>query len=80
MTTFDYIAGIIEDVTGVPAKEITPAARWNEIGVDSLDLVDVLQQIETDFAFEFPEFECEAVVTAGELVSLVEKHKTRTPG
>lgn len=79
MTTLKHIAAIISGVTGVPAHSITPATRWNDIGGNSLDLVDVIVQAEAEFGVDISEDECDAVCTAGELAALVETKRQKVP-
>lgn len=74
-TTFEAIADIIAGEAGIPVESVTPGARWNELGVDSLDLAGILVACEHDFLCELPDSECELLSTPGELASLVEKHR-----
>lgn len=74
-TTLEAVAKIIADEADVPIDLVTPGARWNDIGVDSLDLVPILVRCECDFLCELPDAEVEFLSTVGELASLVEKHR-----
>lgn len=74
-TTVEAVAKIIADEADVPIESVTPGARWNEIGVNSLHLAAILCACEDDFLCELPEDECEFLSTVGELASLVDKHR-----
>jgi acyl carrier protein len=74
-TTFEAIAKIIADAAYVPIESVTPGARWNDLGVDSLDLVEILCACEDDFLCDLPEAETDLLSTVGELVLLIDKHR-----
>lgn len=75
-TTFDVVADIIADITGIPSKQLTPATRWNDIGMESIDLVDVWAETETHFLILFDTDEVDLISTIGELAALVDKKNT----
>lgn len=69
------IAVIVSAVSERPIQQCTPGARWNEIGVDSLSLAEILTACEREFNCELPDSECEFLSRVGELASLVDKHR-----
>jgi len=46
----------------------------DDLGADSLDVVDLLMSIEDEFDMEIPDEEIENVKTVGDLVSYIEKN------
>ena len=67
---FEKIAAIIADHTGGDVSEITVATTFEELGVDSLDTVEMVMKLEEDLGVELEmegKFE-----TVGELVKFVE--------
>lgn len=46
----------------------------DDLGADSLDVVDLLMSIEDEFDVEVPDEEIENIKTVGQLVSYVESH------
>lgn len=53
-------------------KEIVETTKFVEdLGADSLDLVELVMQLEEDFDMEIPDEEFENIATFGELVDLI---------
>lgn len=46
----------------------------DDLGADSLDVVDLLMSIEDEFEIEIPDEEVENIKTVGELVKYIEDH------
>ena len=69
---------IIADNLGLDESEITPDARFREdLGVDSLDVIDTIMQLEKNFAVSIPDEIAERVKRVGDLFQYIEK-KTGT--
>ncbi len=68
---FDCIAELIADRIGCEAEEITTESSFSELGIDSLDTVELLMELEdrTGIKVEL----ADKVETVGELVSLIEE-------
>ena len=67
---FEKIAAIIADHTGGDAAEITEKTTFEELGVDSLDTVEMIMKLEEDLNVEIEmegKFE-----TVGDLVKFIE--------
>jgi acyl carrier protein len=55
---FDRVQGIIENQLGVEADEIKPEASFiDDLGADSLDLVELIMSFEDEFKDEVPDLE-----------------------
>lgn len=46
----------------------------DELGADSLDVVDMLMSLEDEFDVEIPDEEIERIQTVGDVVSYIEEH------
>jgi acyl carrier protein len=58
MALFDRVQGIIENQLGVDADEIKPDASFiDDLGADSLDLVELIMSFEDEFKDEVPDLE-----------------------
>jgi NADH dehydrogenase (ubiquinone) 1 alpha/beta subcomplex 1, acyl-carrier protein len=44
------------------------------LGLDSLDIVEVVMAIEDEFAIEIPDTEADAIVSIGDAVEYITKH------
>ena len=67
---FEKIAAIIADHTGGDIQEITESTTFEDLGVDSLDTVEMVMRLEEELGVEL-ELE-EKFETVGELVRFVE--------
>ena len=66
---FEKVKAIIEDVLNVPAEEITLDTTFvNDLGADSLDVFQIIMQIEDEFNIEIPNEKAETIVTVGDVV------------
>ena len=68
---FDTIAAVIAERADREVSEITPESRFEELGIDSLDTMDVLIKIEAEVGHEI-ELQ-EKVEMVADLVAVVEK-------
>ncbi len=58
---------IITDRLGVEPDQIVPTATFNEdLGADSLDIVELIMGIEEEFDIEIPDEDAEKLTTVGE--------------
>lgn len=72
---FDKIKAILSEQFSVEESEITPETLLeDDLGADSLDVVDLLMTIEDDFEVEIPDEEVENIKTVGALVEYIESH------
>ena len=54
-STFDTVAGIISDTCDIPREKITPDSHAiNDLGIDSLDFLDVAFAIDKAFGIKMP--------------------------
>ena len=70
MDVFEKIAEVIADHTGGDVTEITEATTFEELGVDSLDIVEMVMRFEEELGVEL-ELE-DKFDTVGALVKFVE--------
>ena len=68
----DKIKQIIVDELGVDEAEVTENARFIEdLGADSLDLVELVMRFEEEFDIEIPDEDAEKLTTVGEALNYV---------
>ena len=71
----EKIKAILSEQFSVEEKEITvDTLLEDDLGADSLDVVDLLMTIEDDFEVEIPDEEVENIKTVGALVEYIENH------
>lgn len=79
-TTEEKIRKIIVDQLGVSPEEVTLEASFiDDLGADSLDTVELVMALEEEFDMEIPDEEAEKIVTVGDAIDYIEKHKAETP-
>lgn len=73
--TFDKLKDIIADHLSVDEEKITMEASITEdLGADSLDVVDLISVIEDEFDLEIPEEAVDSIKTVGDIVNYIEKN------
>lgn len=71
----EKIKTILSEQFSVEENEITADTLLeDDLGADSLDVVDLLMTIEDDFEVEIPDEEVENIKTVGALVEYIESH------
>ncbi len=61
---------IIMDKLGVEESQITPEASFqNDLGADSLDIVELVMGFEQEFNLQIPEDQSEKIQTVGDAIS-----------
>lgn len=72
---FEKLKEIIADQLTVDAETITLESNITEdLGADSLDVVDLISSIEDEFDISIPEEAAENIKTVGDIASYLEKN------
>lgn len=72
---FEKVKGIIVDQLGVDEDEVTLEASFlNDLGADSLDLVELIMAIEEEFDIEIPDEEAERIQTVNDAVEYIKEN------
>ena len=72
----DRARKIIVEHLGVEMDEVTNDKTWEELGADSLDLVELVMAAEDEFKVEIPDDTAEELTTVGEAIAWIEKNAT----
>ncbi len=79
-TVFERVRKIVVEQLGVEEKEVVPAANFvDDLGADSLDLVELVMSLEEEFSkpdhkVEIPDEDAEKIVTVQDAVDYVHDH------
>lgn len=66
---------------GLPPEQLVPEARLvDDLGLDSLDAVELAISVERKFDIEVPEEELTKLKTVADMVALVESRIKQAPG
>jgi acyl carrier protein len=72
----DKIKQIIVDELGVDEAEVTENARFIEdLGADSLDLVELVMRFEEEFDIEIPDEDAEKIQSVRDAYNYIDQHK-----
>ena len=72
---FEKIKAILSAQFDVDEDTITPETNIeDDLGADSLDVIDMLMSLEDEFDVEIPDEEIEHLRLVGDLVSYIEEH------
>ncbi len=73
---FERVKKIIVDRLGVDESEVTPEASFkDDLGADSLDVVELVMELEDEFELEISDEEAEKINTVGEVVEYIKTHQ-----
>ncbi len=71
---FDKIAKLLAEQLGIPQSKITLESKIVEdLGADSLDVVELLMTLEDETGKTIPDEEVTKIKTVGEIVEVIEK-------
>lgn len=71
---FDKVKKIIVDQLDVEEDKVTEAASiTDDLGADSLDVVDLIMSFEEEFDIEIPDDQVEKIKTVGDIVKFIEE-------
>ncbi len=69
---FDKVKEIIVEQLGVAENAVTQEASFiDDLGADSLDIVELIMALEEEFDIEIPDADAEKVVTVGDVVDYI---------
>mmetsp|Transcript_10272 Transcript_10272/g.14744 ORF Transcript_10272/g.14744 Transcript_10272/m.14744 type:complete len:122 (-) Transcript_10272:102-467(-) len=71
----DRILSVVKNFDKVDASKVTPESKFAEdLGLDSLDSVEVVMAIEDEFAIEIPDAEADKIVSVADAVEYISEH------
>ena len=69
---FEKVKEIIVEQLGVAEAAVTTEASFiDDLGADSLDIVELIMALEEEFDLEIPDNDAEKVVTVGDVVEYI---------
>ena len=72
---FEKVKNVIIEQLGVAENNITMEASFiDDLGADSLDIVELIMALEEEFDIEIPDSDAENVVTVGDVVEYIKDH------
>ena len=72
---FEKVKSIIVEQLGVTETSVTMEASFiDDLGADSLDLVELIMALEEEFDTEIPDADAEKIVTVSDVVVYIKDH------
>ena len=76
MVVFDKVKSLIAQQLGISESDITEdSSLVNDLGADSLDIVQMLISMEKEFGIVFDDSEIKNIKTVGDAVKFIDTHK-----
>ncbi|MCR4398451.1 MAG: acyl carrier protein [Firmicutes bacterium] len=71
----ERVRGIIVDQLSVDEEDVTPEASFiDDLGADSLDIVELIMALEEEFDMEISDEDAEKIVTVGDAVEYIREN------
>ncbi len=76
MAIFDDVKAVVVEQLNVSADEVKPESKFAEdLGADSLDVVELVMALEEKFDIEIPDDQAEKIQTVQDAVEFIESIK-----
>ena len=73
---FEKVRGLIADQLSIDVEEVTlDSVITDDLGADSLDVVDLVMSFEDEFGLEIPDDAVESIKTVGDIVKFIEDNQ-----
>lgn len=71
----EKVVNVVKDKLGVDESAIVDSASYvNDLGADSLALVDIAMALEDEFGLKIPDEDINKITTVGATVSYIKEH------
>lgn len=72
---FEKVKSIVAEQLGVEEEKVTEDASFiDDLGADSLDIVELIMALEEEFDIEIPDEEAEKIATIKDAVNYINNH------
>jgi acyl carrier protein len=76
MSTFEKVKKLVVEKLGVDESKVTEKAAFvNDLGADSLDVVEFVMAVEQEFDITIPDEEAAKLATVGDAVKYIDAHQ-----
>lgn len=72
---FEKVREIVSNILGVDIEEVTMEASFmDDLGADSLDVVELIMDLQDEFNLEIPDEDAEKILTVSDVVEYIKEH------
>jgi acyl carrier protein len=76
VSTFEKVRDIVVEQLGVEADDVAIESTFiDDLGADSLDIVELIMAFEEEFGIEIPDEAAEKIKTVQDVVSYIDQNK-----
>jgi acyl carrier protein len=76
MAVAEKVKKMIVEQLGVNESEVVPEAKFiDDLGADSLDIVELVMALEDEYGIEIPDEDAEKIQTVGDAIRYIEEHQ-----
>ena len=76
--TFEKVRDIVVEQLGVEADEVTIDSTFiDDLGADSLDIVELIMAFEEEFGIEIPDEAAEKIKTVQDVVNYIDQNQSK---
>eukprot|EP00899_Mesostigma_viride_P006240 jgi/Mesvir1/15617/Mv03224-RA.1 len=78
----DRVLNVVKNFPKVSGDKVNPGAHFvNDLGLDSLDTVEMVMALEEEFAIEIPDSEADKIVSCSDAIAYISAHpQAKGPG
>jgi len=75
---FDKLKEILVDVLGVKIEDVKAESKFvDDLGADSLDLVELIMSLEDKFSIEISDEEAEKIISVKDALDYIDSHTSK---
>ncbi len=75
MAVAEKVKKMVVEQLGVSEAEVVPEAKFiDDLGADSLDIVELVMALEDEYGIEIPDEDAEKIETVGDAIRYIEEH------
>ncbi len=72
----ERVQGVVAEQLGVEPEKVTRDAEFvQDLNADSLDLVELIMQLEEEFGIEISDEEATNIVSVGDAIDFIQEHQ-----